>query len=343
MIMTFLTDTRAILRKTAVAAGLLSAGMAAAQTDAQLTQYYEVQNYYNPSAIGMTDFIRLRGGSRLQWVGIDNAPSAFLVTGDMPFKLGKRRVGLGVVMESGSEGLYRNMSFDVQGAWRQPLLGGTLAAGLGIGYRQEQFKGSQVILPDNDDYHESTDNAIPTTDLSGSGLNLSLGLHYTHRLFWAGISCNHINQPTITFSSGDGNSTSGGGSASGEAVKNFEFQALRTLYFMAGSNIPIKNTLFEVMPSVFVKTDFTFTRAELNARVRYNKFLSAGLGYRFDDAVSITIAADIKNFYLGYSFDYPTSAIAKASHGSHEIFVGYSLKLDYSEKNRNRHKSIRLM
>lgn len=314
-----------------------------AQTDAQLSQYYEVQNYYNSAAIGLTDFIRLRGGARMQWVGIDNAPSTFLVTGDMPFKIGRRRIGLGVVMESGSEGLYRNMSFTMQGAWRQPLLGGMLSTGVGIGYRNQQFKGSEVVLPDDDDYHESSDNAIPTTDLNGSALDISAGVHYSWRRLWVGISCNHINQPTIQFSSGDGASSSSQGTAGSEGVKNFEFRVLRTLYFMAGGNIPIKNTLFEVMPSVFVKTDFTFTRAELTARVRYNRFLSAGLGYRYDDAVSVTLAAEIRNFYIGYSYDYPTSEIARASHGSHEIFAGYSLKLDFSEKNRHRHKSIRLM
>jgi hypothetical protein len=112
---------------------------------------------------------------------------------------------------------------------------------------------------------------------------------------------------------------------------------------MAGSNIPLKNTLFEIMPSVMVKSDLTFTTAEITGRVRYNKFLSVGLGYRYNDAVTIMVGADYKNFFLGYSYDYHTSEISKASSGSHEIFAGYNLKLDLSEKNKNKHKSIRIM
>ena len=112
---------------------------------------------------------------------------------------------------------------------------------------------------------------------------------------------------------------------------------------MAGSNIPVKNTLFEVIPSVLVKSDFTFTTAEITGRVRWRKFLSLGVGYRYDDAVSLVLGAELKNFYIGYSYDYPTSAISKASSGSHEIFAGYSLKLDLSDKNKNKHKSIRIM
>ena len=125
--------------------------------------------------------------------------------------------------------------------------------------------------------------------------------------------------------------------------KNYEFQMGRTLYFMAGSNIPIKNTLFEVIPSMLVKSDFTFTTGEATVRCRYNKFLSAGVGYRWNDAVYAVLSAEFKGFYIGYSYDYPTSAIAKASSGSHEIFAGYSLKLDLSDKNRHKHKSIRIM
>ena len=52
---------------------------------------------------------------------------------------------------------------------------------------------------------------------------------------------------------------------------------------------------------------------------------------------------ECKGFFLGYSYDYPMSAIGKGSSGSHEIVAGYQLKLDFSGKTRNKHRSIRLM
>lgn len=97
------------------------------------------------------------------------------------------------------------------------------------------------------------------------------------------------------------------------------------------------------MPSLLAKTDFSFWSAEATIRARYNRFLSFGVGYRWNDAIIATVAAEIKNFYIGYSFDYATSALHSASSGSHEIVVGYALKLDLGEKNRNRHRSIRIM
>lgn len=97
------------------------------------------------------------------------------------------------------------------------------------------------------------------------------------------------------------------------------------------------------MPSVIVASDFTFTTAVITARARYKKLFTIGVGYRWDDAVYATLGAEIKGFFIGYSYDYSTSAIAKASSGSHEVFAGYKLKLNLGDKNRNKHKSVRIM
>ena len=112
---------------------------------------------------------------------------------------------------------------------------------------------------------------------------------------------------------------------------------------MAGGNIPVNNTLFELQPSVFVKTDFNLYQAEATMRVRYNKFITGGVAYRHKDAVSLVAGVEIKNFLVGYSYDYPISDISKATSGSHEVFVNYNVKLNLGEKNKNKHKSIRLM
>ena len=41
----------------------LTAFAAGAQTDVALSQFYEVPSFYNPSAVGNTDFLRIRGGA----------------------------------------------------------------------------------------------------------------------------------------------------------------------------------------------------------------------------------------------------------------------------------------
>lgn len=310
-----------------------------AQTDVQLSQYYEVPSYYNPAAVGRTDFIRLRGGARLQWLGIDRAPKAFVAVADMPLKLFGKRIGLGVTVDQETAGLYSTLDVGAQLAYKFKKFGGVWTAGIQIGLLDQGFKGSEVDMPDDDDYHESNDDALPRSDVHGSALDFSAGIWYDHRLFYAGLSCSHLTAPTVKLKA----ESQEGGDATTGTEQYFEFGAKRTLYFIAGGNIPIKNTLFDILPSVLVKSDFSFTTAQINARVRYNKFLTFGVGYRWNDAVIATIAAEYKNFFIGYSYDYSTTAIAKASSGSHEIFAGYSLKLNLGDKNRNKHKSIRYM
>jgi len=311
---------------------------ASAQTDVALSQFYEVPSFYNPSAVGNTDFLRIRGGGRLQWVGIDNAPRTFLGVADMPFKIGSKRLGMGLRLSQESIGLYHTLDLGAQIAYKLKKWGGMFSFGLEVGFVDQSFKGSEVYLPDNDDYHQGTDDAIPTTDIHGTAFDLGAGVWYEHPRFYAGLSCSHLTAPTITMNA---ENAAGGSETSGD--RRYEFEVKRSLYFIAGCNIPVRNTLFEVVPSVLVRTDIGFTTGEIMARARYRRMFSFGVGYRWDDAVIATVAAEIKNFYIGYSYDYSTSAIRAASSGSHELFVGYSLKLDLSDRNTHRHKSVRIM
>lgn len=306
-----------------------------AQTDPLFSQYYEVQNYYNPAAIGLSDQLRIRAGGRMQWVGIKNAPVSFAGVADMPVKIASKRIGVGLLIEQESQGLYKTLNIDLQGGYKFRKFGGEWTAAFGVGLYDQSFKGSEVYIPEGDDYHQPSDEGLPETDIHGTTVDISLGIHYRHPKFYAGLSMTHLNSPTV-------NMTAESGGSDG-IERKYTFTAKRTLYFIAGGNIPLKNTLFDILPSAIVYSNFSFTGAEITARARYRKFISFGIGYRWNDAVSATLAAEVKNFYIGYAYAYSTSAINKASSGSHEIFLGYSLKLNLGDKNRNKHKSVRLM
>ena len=304
------------------------------QVDAQLSQYWAIPTYYNAGASGSSDYLRINGGARLQWLGIENAPQSFLGQVDMPLNLFGKRIGVGAGLQSETMGLFSNLNINAQFSYKIKLLKGELSIGAQVGYFEQKFKGSEVEVPDDDDYHDSSDQAIPTQDLKGGTVDVSAGIFYTHKYFWVGVSGLHLLQPTVKMGLEGSEST---------ASQEYETVVPRTLYFMGGSNIPLKNTLFELQPSLMVKTDFSVFSAEITARARYNKFLSFGVGYRWKEAVMIMAGAEYKNFFVGYAYDYPLSAIARASSGSHELLVGYKMKIDLSGKNKNKHRSIRIM
>ena len=304
------------------------------QVDAQLSQYWAIPTYYNAGASGSSDYLRINGGARLQWLGIENAPQSCLGQVDMPLNLFGKRIGVGAGLQSETMGLFSNLNINAQFSYKIKLLKGELSIGAQVGYFEQKFKGSEVEVPDDDDYHDSSDQAIPTQDLKGGTVDVSAGIFYTHKYFWVGVSGLHLLQPTVKMGLEGSEST---------ASQEYETVVPRTLYFMGGSNIPLKNTLFELQPSLMVKTDFSVFSAEITARARYNKFLSFGVGYRWKEAVMIMAGAEYKNFFVGYAYDYPLSAIARASSGSHELLVGYKMKIDLSGKNKNKHRSIRIM
>ncbi len=321
-----------------IAIALLLPLAAQAQTDPQLSQYYVVPTAFNPAASGLGgDYLHVAADGRLQWVGIEGAPVTFTGAGHMPVKFLGKRLAVGALLRQESIGLYKSMNVAAQGGYTLVKWGGQLTAAVQAGLYDQRYDGTKVILPEGDDYHQGNDPAIPTNELHGSALDLAAGIYWSHPKWYAGLSATHLTSPTIKM----GGENSGTAGSATESL--YEFTAPRTLYFTAGCNIPLKNTLFELMPSVIAQTDFTNLSTQVTAVARYRKFLSFGLGYRYDDAVIVTIGADVKDFFVGYSFDYATSSIHSASGGSHEIAVGYKMKIDLGDKNRHRHKSIRFM
>ena len=305
-----------------------------AQDELMLNQHWALPTFYNPANTGNTDYLRIRGGARLQWLGIENAPRSFFGTADTPFRLAGKRFGAGITAMQETLGLFSNLNVGVQLSYKFKLGKGYLSIGAEPAYFNSQFKGTKVVLPDNDDYHQGSDPSVPNQDLTGNSFDFSAGVSYIHKYFTLGVSCMHVLNPKV-------NLTSQG--SQGNNSQEYQTELPRQLYLIADGNIPLKNTLFELQPSLLVTTNLIGVTGEAAMRTTYNHFLTFGLSYRWQDALGVTIGAEYRNFFIGYAYEYPFSGINKASWGSHELVAGYSLKLDFTGKNKNKHRSIRIM
>ena len=295
-----------------------------AQYDAQFSQYWELPSFYNPGAAGATDKLNIHAATRQQWIGMPGAPKTFTIMGDMPFTLFKQQHGVGAVISTEKIGLFSNTALGIQYSFKVKLLGGQLGLGLQLGFINQVFDGAGTYIPESG-YHSQTDDAIPTSEVKGMGFDLGFGVHYTHKYFWAGISAQHLSSPTITFD------------------EKYETYVPSSYYFLAGGNIPFKNSLIILQPSMLFKTTFQTYQIEFGATVKYNKFIWGGISYRLNDAIIAMIGGEWKGIRLGYAYDYALSDIVKATSGSHEVFVGYSMKLELGKKTKNKHKSIRIL
>jgi len=302
-----------------------------AQSDVAFSHFWVGPGYYNPAAAGELNAIRLTLGSRMQWVDFKHAPMNFYLTADMPYKLFGQRLGAGVKAEFERIGLYTNTRIGAQLAWKRKLgKNKYLSVGVQPGVFSQTFRGKEVIMPE-DDAHQGNDEAIPKQDVSGTAFDANVGVFFSHPRYWASVAVTHVTSPGIELK------------VSREAIDYYEFKVSRGYYFMGGGNIPINNTLFEVQPSAMFAMTQNVWAAQIAAMLRYNRMFNIGVGYRHKDAVTAFIGVNLKDAYIGYAYDYPISAISKATFGSHEVFVTYNVKLENREKNKNKQKSVRLM
>jgi type IX secretion system PorP/SprF family membrane protein len=301
----------------------LPAATVRAQEDAQFSQYFMAMGYYNPGYAGTGGELNVSGLQRMQWVGMPGAPASSFINLDMPLRIGRMHTGLGAALFTESVGLFRNSRISGQFAYKQSLLGGTLSIGAQIGLASVSFDGSQAKLGESA-YHDPDDEAIPRAEVSGMAPDINAGLYYTHKKFYIGLASTHLLEPEL------------------QMEENIRTYLGRAYNLTGGYNIQLKNSLFEIQPSVFMKTDLQSFQVDLTARVVYNKMFNGGLSWRGYEAV-VLLGASFSNLEVGYAYDFPTGPLLKASSGSHELMVRYKIKLDKTKTGNYRHKSVRIL
>lgn len=295
-----------------------------AQYDSQLSQYFMAMGYYNPAYAGVREDLNLLALSRLQWIGIEGAPKSFFIHADMPFKLGKTNHGVGLLIFTEGIGLFQNTHVNLQYAYKQKLLGGTLSAGLQFGLVNQSFNGEKVFYPTSQ-FHQQQDQAIPNVQVSGMGMDIGAGLYYTHKKFYVGLGITHLNKAEVR-------------------LDEYSSMYLSSTYNLTGGyNIQLRNPLYELQPSVFLKTDMQSFQADITARLVYNKMFNGGFSWRVNESVILLLGAKFGSFHVGYAYDFPTTPILKGTSRSHELMVSYKLKLKKSKSGKNKHKSVRIL
>jgi hypothetical protein len=90
-----------------------------------------------------------------------------------------------------------------------------------------------------------------------------------------------------------------------------------------------------------MRTDFESSQIELSCLLEYDKRIRGGLSYRFGDAFVFLVGIDLfSGLSLGYSYDLPVSKMIMSG-GSHEVYMRYSFKPEFSKKNK--YKSDRIL
>ena len=292
-----------------------------AQQEPSFAQYRAMEPSFNPAAAGKESKLNVTGAYAMTLTGFENAPKTMYVGADMPLLLMNAYHGVGAQLMNDQIGLFTHQRLALQYAYKHRLFGGMLSVGVQVGILSEKFKGSGLDLENPDDP------AFTKTDVTGTGIDLSAGLYYTHRNWYAGLSVLRATAPAIELGE--------------RSILNIS----RMYYLTGGYNIKLRNPFFTIHPSVLAHTDGTVYRVDVTGRVKYSHdktMLYAGVAYSPTNSVTALIGGNFHGITLGYSYEVYTKAL-KIGNGSHELFVGYQTELDLSKKGRNRHQSVRIL
>src|SRR5665647_3175962 len=130
----------------------------------------------NPAFAGCQDALSATISYRDQWVGYKDSPKSYILSVHTPVY--NDRVGLGLLIEKNSIGIFKETSFLGNYAYRMELQGGKLALGLGFGVTIYNTAWNKLIAADANDIQ------LMTSPTSAVLPNFSL------------LSLIHISEPT---------------------------------------------------------------------------------------------------------------------------------------------------
>lgn len=296
-----------------------------AQQDPQFSQNMFNNMAVNPGYAGSQGLLSATLLNRQQWMGFEGNPRTTLGSVHAPVKPFGINSGVGLVFMDDRLGFEKNMTIMGNYAYRLDLGPGTLGIGLNLGLLSKSLNGKWVI-PDSDLHIPATqDPAIPDEQVTSMAFDMGLGLFYNTDKFYAGISTTHLFEPLIDYGSG--------------AMMNMK----RHYYGTAGYLFKLPNPVFEIQPSLFVKSDGASFQFDVNAMVIYNKKYWGGVSYRPGDAVVVLAGLELSSgLKVGIAYDFTTSAIGAYSNGSVEFMVGYNLEIS-TDKFNQRYRSVRFL
>ena len=269
----------------------------------QLSQYQFNDYVFNPAVAGSRPFFELRSGHRYQWVGIQDAPRTFTLSGTTPIG---SRMGVGGYLYTDIVGPTRRTGVQFSYAYHLKLTEDLkLSLALSGGMVQFLIDGSKIQFHDQGD-------PIMDNQLRGQLLpDAKFGFLLYHPRFWFGASAPQVIHNKVYFFNDQSSSLS--------RLEN-HYYAMGGYRFLFGDD-------FKLEPSFLVKYVAPVpVKVDLTATIRYRDTFWIGASYRTNDAYCAMIGYWHKqSFQFGYSYDVITSNLRNYSTGSHEVMLAITI------------------
>ena len=288
-------------------------GIIYAQQDAQYTQYMYNTIIVNPAYTGSRESMSIFALHRAQWTGLNGGPVTNTFSIHSPIKDTHLGIGLCIVNDeigpSTENNIAVNFAYTILMSDSYKLSFGLNASAdlLNIDY-------SKLITYNSGDlrFQNNIDNKFSP--------NIGIGIYIHSDNTYFGLSAPSILE-TKHF---DGTATNN--SSSFIETKRVHY------YFIAGHVFDLSEDM-KFKPSMLAKmVQGAPLQVDLSGNFLINQKFTAGISYRWDTAISALVGFQASDsWYIGYSYDFDTTALANYNSGSHEIFLRYEL---YKKINR---------
>ncbi len=299
------------------------------------SQYIMNAFLLNPAIAGHEGYTSVNLTVREQWVGVKDAPSTYAISGQTRLlknsfiarskSIRRRRrvmsrsgkVGLGGYVFSDQSGIFTRNGFSGTYSYHLALKRSQLSFGLALKGFQYKIDQSKINDPDygKDDYYEpavydKSENLIADFDF---------GSYYSDKNLIAGFSIQNLFESIIRFKGYEGS----------------QFRLERHYLVLAGYRYDIIDFVFTEPSVLFKLSEAGIAQLDANLRFYIKEDYWGGISYRTGSGKRISDesmngmgsslifmgGARVDKFYLGYSFGYNFSSIAKETLGSHEILL----------------------
>ena len=275
-----------------------------------VTHYYKSDALsINPAFAGCYNSLSATLLYRNQWVGFSEAPKSQLLSVHAP--LNNDRIGLGIMIEKNSIGIFKETSVIGNYAYRMELGEGKLSLGLGFGVTIHNIAWNDLVASVPGDLQLINN---PSTAVLPS---FSFGTYYYTKKYFIGFSIplflsQELNQSSGTY----------------KISNNFS----KYNYFLSGGYELYINPQVKLLPSLLVKYQKnTPLQIDYNTLISLKDRIWLGIGYRSKNMLVGILQCQLNyQIRLDYSYDFEMSSLRKYMNGSHEIGLNYLFR--YSRK-----------
>lgn len=280
------------------------------QQDAQFSQYMFNTLYYNPGYAGVEGLTTFKAFHRTQWAGYepsftsDGAGGLNTQVVSLNTPLLRLRSGLGLHVVNDKLGPLTNLEAQVSFAYHLGIGDSKLSLGVRAGVFSQSIDFDQYRWVQQDDplRQEGKPSQIRP--------DLSIGVFYRARQYYAGISVKHLMKSEFDFGA--------------DSLRN----PLENHMIITGGFDYEPTYKLTLTPSFLVQSDLNTFSFDVSVLATYDNTMWGGVSYRQSEAMVIMLGYSFlkeKSLKLGYSFDYIVKAQDAKQPTSHEIMVSYSL------------------